>query len=275
MVRRRTNISRGALFTWGILVGLIFLFLPRSLTGRLQLTYAQVFRWPLEAGRGLTLAARATPRVQDVDRKDYQQLLTTQRQLKNELANVQAKLREALQTNEQLAGLRADPAWKDVPLLEAAVTFATGPAQNELVINRGQDHGAAVGQYVMSPADRCIIGTVSVVSAKGAIVRLVTDPDSRIPVRIAGLSARGFMEGRGDGTARIPLIPDKYTIRPGDRVYAEKVQGLLDVPVVVAEVVQCKRDADNPLVWDITVRPVCDPAGLRDAAVVIPAAGTP
>jgi cell shape-determining protein MreC len=275
MARKRTNISRGALVTWGILAGLILLFSPKGLTGRLQLTYAQVFRWPLEAGRGLTLAARTTPRMQDVDRKDYQQLLTTQRQLKNELANVQAKLREALQTNEQLAKLRAEPAWKDVPLLEAGVTVAAGQAQNELIINRGQDHGGAVGQYVMSPADRCIIGTISDVSARGAKVRLLTAPDSRIPVSIAGLNARGFMEGRGDGTARIPLIPDKYTIRPGDRVYAEKVPGLLEVPVVVAEVVQCKRDPDNPLVWEITVRPVCDPAGLSDVAVVIPAPKSP
>lgn len=275
MARRRTNISRGALFTWGVLAGLILLFSPKSLTSRLQLTYAQVFRWPLEAGRGLTLAARTTPRAQDVDHKDYQQLLRTQRQLRNELANVQARLREALQTNETLAKLRADPVWKDVPLLEAGVITVAGQAQNELVINRGRDQGAAVGQYVMSPTDRCIIGTISDVSAKGAIVRLVTDPDSRIRVRIADLDAQRVMEGRGDGTARIPLIPDKYTIRPGDRVYAEKVQGLLDVPVVVAEVAQCKRDSDNPLVWDITVRPVCDPAGLRDVAVVIPAAGTP
>jgi cell shape-determining protein MreC len=273
MARKRTNISRGTLFAWGMLVGLTLLFSPKSLTGRLQLTYAQVFRWPLEAGRGLTLAARTASRTPDVDREEYQQLLTAQRQLKNELANVRAKLREALQTNEQLAGLRVDPAWKNVPLLEAGVTVVAGQAQNELVINRGRDHGAAVGQYVMSPTDRCIIGTISDVSAKGAIVRLITDPDSRIPVSVAGPGVRGFMEGRGDGTARIPLIPDKYTIRPGDRVYAEKVQGLLDVPVVVAEVVQCKRDSDSPTVWDITVRPVCDPAGLRDVAVVIPAAG--
>ena len=54
------------------------------------------------------------------------------------------------------------------------------------------------------------------------------------------------MEGRGDGAARIPLVPCDHAIQAGDVVYAQEKPGLLDVPVIVAEVAQCKRDPDNP-----------------------------
>jgi len=270
MTRTLAKLSRGVLFTGGMLAGMIFLFLaPKDLTGRLQLAYAQTFRWPLAAGRGLMLAARTTPQVKNVSADEYQALLQTHRQLENNLANVQARLEEANRRISQLAKLRTTPAWERMGFQPAGVVAAADQAANELIINRGRDADVAVGQYVMSMEDQCIIGTVSDVSPRGAKVKLITDPTSRIPVGVAGQAVRGLMVGRGDNTARIAQIPDSEGIRPGDRVYAGKIAGLLDVPIVAAEVVQSRRDRDNPVVWEITVRPVCDIAGLTDVAVIV------
>jgi len=260
------------LFTGGMLAGVIFLFLvPKDLTGRFQLAYVQTFRWPLAAGRGLTLAARTSPQAANVSVADYEALVQAHQRLENTVANLQSRLDEANRRIEQLTKLRTNPAWETMGFLPADVITAADPGENELIVNQGQDGGVAVGQYVMSMKDQCIIGTVSNVSARGAKVRLITDPASRLAVGIGGQSIRGLMAGRGDNTARISQIPDRYNIRPGDPVYAEKTPGLLDVPIVVAEVVQCRRDPDNPVVWEATVRPVCDTAGLADVAVIVSA----
>ena len=270
MTQKWANLSRGMLFTWSMLAGLIFLFLiPKDLTSRLQLTYARVFRWPLAAGRGLTLAARtAAPAVQDVSRKDYGQLRTAYRQSTNEIANLQAQLQEALRRIGQLQKLRANSDWERMQFRPADVIAPADQAQDELIINRGQEDDVAVGQFVMSLDDHCIVGTVSDVSAKGAKVRLITDPGSRMAVNIADLNVPGLMEGRGNNTARVPLISTKHRIRKGDPVYARKQTGL-EVPVLTARVTECREDADRPLVWDIKVQPVCDVANLSELVVVI------
>lgn len=264
--------SRGMLFTWGMLAGLIFLFLvPKDLTGQLQLAYARAFRWPLAAGRGLTLASRtATPPVQDISRKDHKALLTAYGQTRNELANLQAQLQEAHRTIEGLTKLRDRPGWENVPLRPATIIAPADQAHNELIINRGQQDDVAVGQFVISPDDHAITGTISDVSPKGAKVRLITDPASKIAVTIADLNVSGLMEGRGNNTARIPLISTKHKVKKGDPVYARKQPGL-DTPVITARVTECKPDADSPLLWDIKVQPVCDVANLSEIAVVISA----
>ena len=62
----------------------MFLFaVPQKASDRLQFTYARVFRWPLAAGHGLTLAARPTTQPKDVTAKEYEDLLANQQQLQN------------------------------------------------------------------------------------------------------------------------------------------------------------------------------------------------
>lgn len=259
-------------FTWGVLVGLIFLFTPKSLTGRLQLLYAQVFRWPLEAGRGLTMAARTTdPATADAGHGSYEQLLTEKRRLEIDRANLEAKLREACRKIDQLAQFRNKPGWENMGLLSADVIVPTGQTQDQLIINQGRKDGVTVGQFVAGP-DGGIIGAVAAVSPEVAKVRLITDPASNIPVYIGDPNVRGIMQGRGNGLARIPLTSNTHKVRVGDRVFVEKKSGVLDVPIVTAEVVECGPDPEQPVVPAITVRPVSDMASLSEVVVLVPAA---
>jgi cell shape-determining protein MreC len=262
------------LFAWGMLVGLIFLFLvPRDATGRLQHTYARVFRWPLAAGSGLTRVARTTAQERTVSPREHEELLRAYQQLRNGSANLQAQLREAQNQIERLTHLRATRGLEHMQSIPARVITQV---QDELTIDQGQKSGVAVGQCVMSLTDtrldnQCVIGIVAAVYAKGAKVKLITDPKCRIPVSIGKLNVRKVMEGRGNGTARIPLVSCDYTVQTGDVVYADRKQGFLDVPIIAGEVTQCERDPDHPLLWDITVQPVCDLTTLSDVAVMKPA----
>jgi cell shape-determining protein MreC len=258
-----------------MLVGLIFLFLvPRDATGRLQHLYARVFRWPLAAGSGLTRVARTNSQERTVSPREYEELLQTCQQLRNGSANLQAELREAQNQIERLTHLRATSGLEHMQPIPAKVVTQ---AQDELTIDQGRDSGVAVGQCVMSLTDtrlddQCVIGIVAGVYAKGAKVKLITDPKCGISVRIGKLNVPKVMEGRGNGTARIPLVDYlKYAIQTGDVVYAQRQRGFLDVPIIAGEVAQCKRDPDYPEVWDITVQPVCDLAALSDVVVMKPA----
>ncbi len=257
-----TKISKRMLFAYFMLGGLIFLFTPARVTSRLQLAYANAFRVPLSAGRTMTLASR-TPAATDVG----VQTDDTDR-LKNDIANLRAILREARAEITQLRRLRASQKWDRVGLLPADITMVN-PAQTELVIGRGQEDGVRVGQFVAALSDDSLVGQVSHILPHTAMVRLISDPASKIPVEIGLSGIQGLMEGRGGGIARIPLVSTKRAVAVQDPVYIRK-QAHLDVPVIAGRVAACNTDPDNPLLWDITVRATCDIATLRDVAVIVP-----
>jgi hypothetical protein len=39
--------------------------------------------------------------------------------------------------------------------------------------------------------------------------------------------------------------------------------------MIIGKVAECKRDDENPSLWDITVEPACDIERLNDVAVIV------
>lgn len=267
MMRPLNKTSKRMLFAYFMLGGGIFLFTPPSITGKLQLAYARLFRGPLQRGRVMTLAGRTSPVRGMQDSQDYTKLMTMQQRLRNHITNQQAQIEEAHRQIEQLSGLRTVPEWNRMSFRLAGIINDPGKTHTDLLVNRGQEDGVTVGQFVLG--DNSVIGAVSDVSAQTARVKLITDPTSRIAVRISGIDARGVMEGRGPDKAVIPQVPAKRQPKAGVPVYALKTPGFPGVPIVTAEVVDSRRDPENPLLWEIRVRPVSDITNLRDVAVVM------
>lgn len=245
------------LFTWFMLGGFIFLFAPQRLTNKFQLTFARTFSWPLSIGRGISLATHARLVTDSVPRREFEQL-------KSHLANVTQQRDQEHQRVEQLAGLRQRPDWQRMNFALADITLSD-QLPNVLVINRGAEDGLAEEQFVL--ADNSIIGRISGVSSRTAQVRLFTDPASKIPVTIAKLNVKRVMQGSGGGTARILNLQIEF--KKGDEVLALKQPGFLDVPMIIGRVTQCKRAEQNPMVWDVTVEPVCDIKELKTVAVIV------
>ncbi len=58
-------------------------------------------------------------------------------------------------------------------------------------------------------------------------------------------------------------------VKTEDMVFAQERPGVLDTPMIVGTVLQCKIDQKNPLLWDITVQPACDIEKLKKVDVII------
>lgn len=243
-----------------MLGGFIFLFAPDRLTNKFQLTFAHLFSWPLSIGRGISLATRARIITDVVPRREFEQL-------NSHLANVTQQRDQEHQKVEQLSGLRQRPDWQRMKFVLADIITISDGTPSVLTINRGQEDGLAKDQFVL--ADNSIIARVSAVSSRTAQVRLFTDPASKIPVTIAKLGVKRVMQGAGDDTGRILNLQIEHKIKKGDEVFAFKQPGFLDVPMIIGRVTQCKRDEQNPMVWDVTVEPVCDIKELTTVAVIV------
>jgi rod shape-determining protein MreC len=267
MAKNATKVSGRLLFTWFMLTGLIFFFAPQKLTNKFQFAFIRIFRRPLSISRNISLSVS---RLMASEQSSSTDLVSRERydRLHNHLANVTEWLKQERQKVERLSGLRNRPVWKGVDfVLAGVISSSINESRGELIINRGRKDGLAEEQFVL--ANESIVGTISKVDARTARVRLVTDPASKIAVKIAKLNMDRIMQGNGKSSAKVKLVSTKYKIKIGDIVYAQKRPGFLSTPVIVGTVSRCKSSDDNPLLWDITVEPACDIESLNDIAVIV------
>jgi len=248
------------LFTWFMLTGLIFLFTPQNLTSKFQLAFIHVFRWPLSIGGDLALTAQTRQVLTDAPSRSETQYL-------NYIANLEQTLEQQRKNFKKLDALYNTYVWEGTDYALADVIPVDG-SRNELTIDCRKTAGLAKGQFVLG--DESIIGTISDVfpQISKATVELVTDPASRIQVRIAGLAGSKYiMKGNGNNSAKVEMV--KNEVKVGQNVFALKKPGFLDAPMIVGKVSECKRNQKYPSLWDITVEPACDVKQLEDVAVII------
>ena len=252
------------LLTWCMLGGLALLVAPRGLTGKLQLGFASVFRLPLSVGRDFALSVTTDERLRDaVSRREHNSL-------RNHANNLEAMLRQQQASFKRLSELYSKyDAWEGVDFAEATVVASNAKgARRELIINYLRNARVAKDQFVLN--DNSVIGRISDASGGTAHVRLFTDPESNIKVKIGRLDVPMMMTGSGDNSARISLVKAEHEIKPGDIVFASGGPGgLLGGPMTIGSVARCVRNRKRPLEWDITVEPVCDLENLEDVTVII------
>ncbi len=246
------------MFTWLMLTGCILLFAPQSLTGKLQLAFVDVFRWPLSLGGDVALTARMDPSSADSSGGD-------ETRLRNVIASLQQTLDQQRMKFQKLYGLYNTFVWEGTDWLAAGVITRTlDGSRSELIIEYSKGKGLAKEQYVLG--GESVIGTISDVFPQGgtARVKLITDSTSQIPIKVAGL--RGIMKGDGK-SAKVENLKKEIVI--GTEVFAYKKVGFLDAPIITGRVSRCERNPKEAAVWDITVEPACDLKNLEDVAVII------
>ncbi|HCO94301.1 MAG TPA: hypothetical protein DIU00_10170 [Phycisphaerales bacterium] len=262
MARKQTKVSRRMLFTWFMLTGLIFLFTPQTLTSKFQLAFVHVFRWPLSIGADLALTAQTRQTLTDAPGRSETQYL-------NYIASLEETLDQQRRKFAKLYKLYNTYVWEGTDFALADVIPATvGGARNELTISCRKTNGLVKDHFVLG--DECIIGTISDVfpQISKARVALVTDPASKIRVKIAGLAGLKYiMKGSGNNSAKVEMV--KNEVKVGQNVFALKKPGFLDAPMIVGKVSECKRNQKYPALWDLTVVPACDVGQLEDVAVII------
>lgn len=247
------------LFTWFTLTGFIFLFAPQNFTSKFQLAFVHVFRWPLSIGSNLVMTTQTQQPLKGA-------VSRSENKYRNYIASLEETLDQERKNLKKLYGLYNTYVWEgtDFALADVIPVNVEG-SRNELTIDCRKTTGLAKGQFVLG--DESIIGTISDIfpQISKAEVKLVTDPTSIIPVKVAGL--KGIMKGTGNNSAKIEMVKNKVEV--GENVFAFKEPGLLDAPMIVGKVSECNRNQKNPSLWDITVVPACDIKQLEDVAVII------
>ena len=136
-----------------------------------------------------------------------------------------------------------------------------------VVINRGAEDGIEVDMAVIGPEG--LFGRVVRVSGTSAVVQLIIDPDSAVPVRLAASGETGLLEGRREHDLQLGLVDPNTTVRPGELVETSGLGGVFP-PGIPVGVVSVATADEASLTKHVLVRPNVDFSKFPVVAVLRP-----
>jgi rod shape-determining protein MreC len=148
----------------------------------------------------------------------------------------------------------------------AVIGFDPSPFLHFVIINRGSNDGILRGMPVVT--DQGLVGRVDAVIADAARVQLITDPASKVNVRLQNAEVNATLGGSVNGDVTLDLIPQAITIREGDLVLTSGLGGGYPPDLIVGQVLN-PRKRDFDLFQNATVQPVVDFNGLQIVLVIV------
>ncbi len=91
-----------------------------------------------------------------------------------------------------------------------------GAFARSLLLNAGAEDGVAKGQAVVTSAG--LVGRIARVGRRSALVLLITDLNSRIPVMLESSRERAILAGDNSDRPRLIHLPPEARVAPGDRI---------------------------------------------------------
>jgi rod shape-determining protein MreC len=215
---------------------------------------------------------------------DGGELRDQNRDLKNELKTLQAKIRDAeraLDDNKKFKAL-FDEVWlDDIPSKEARIVAGSpGNFERTVVLSKGTESGIEVGYPVVGPDG--LVGRVIDAWDGGSKVLLITDATFGVSVRLQDQRIRGPAEGQsGSPTLKLNLSSADLSedqvasILPDDRVETCGCDESEYPPgIPVGEVVRTEQQTSGISII-VRIRPYLDSASLEYVKVLLWDPGDP
>jgi rod shape-determining protein MreC len=203
--------------------------------------------------------------------RDVASLRQRNAELESEVAELQAQviqLQQQVSETDILAALvdfslaRSDNTYKAA----AVIGRDPSPFLHYVIINAGSNDGIRRGMPVVT--DQGLVGRVDAVIADAARVQLITDPASRVNVRLQNAETEASLLGSVTGDVTLDLIPQDITIEQGDLVLTSGLGGGYPPDLIIGQVVNI-RSRDFDLFQQATVQPVVDFNRLQIVLVII------
>ncbi len=203
--------------------------------------------------------------------RDVVRLAQINDQLEAEVSRLQSQIIELQQQNSELQVLSALLDFARTHSENEYITAAVigrdiSPFLHYVIINRGSDDGLRRGMPIVS--SQGLVGRVAAVTADGARVQLINDPDTAINVRIQPSGAEGFLQGSITGDITVEAIPQDANIQTGDLVLTSGLGGNFPPDMLIGQV-SGVRQRPVELFQTATVEPVVDFSQLEIVLVIV------
>ncbi len=203
--------------------------------------------------------------------RDVVRLAQINDQLEAEVSRLQSQIIELQQQNSELQVLSALLDFARTHSENEYITAAVigrdiSPFLHYVIINRGSDDGLRRGMPIVS--SQGLVGRVAAVTADGARVQLITDPDTAINVRIQPTGAEGLLQGSITGDISVEAISQDANIQTGDLVLTSGLGGNFPPDMLIGQV-SGVRQRPVELFQTATVESVVDFSQLEIVLVIV------
>lgn len=167
---------------------------------------------------------------------------TELRDANRKLLEWQAVAQKLENENRQLRGLLGTVVEPETRSVTARVVADSGGAfAQSVLVTAGSRNGVAKGQAVVTSEG--LIGRVTQTGYRSARVLLITDINSRIPVRVGEAGDRAILAGDNSARPRLNYLGAKTAATPGDRVVTSGDAGAFPPGLPVGRVVAADEGA--------------------------------
>ena len=192
-------------------------------------------------------------------------------ELESEVAELQAQviqLQQQVGETDILAALVDFSRTRSENKYKAAAVIGRDPSPflHYVIINAGSNDGVLRGMPVVT--DQGLVGRIDAVIADAARVQLITDPASKVNIRLQNAEADASLVGSVTGDVTLDLIPQDITIESGDLVLTSGLGGGYPPDLIIGQVVNI-RSRDFDLFQQATVQPVVDFNRLQIVLVIL------
>lgn len=138
-----------------------------------------------------------------------------------------------------------------------------------VTVDRGARDGVQVGQAVVTD-EGLLVGKVSRLGERTAVVLLVTDVRSRVAAAASGTSRLdGVVEGQGSGTARFTLVPQSVPLERDDIIVTSGTEEQIPPHIVIGLVNDVRSQPTDPF-KSAAIEPLAPLDRLELVSVVVP-----
>lgn len=252
---------------WYVFIALgLATFLLAAFVGRVPVELSAAVALPHEllhrAGVNVRLTLESAVDRRELRREvaELQEALGVTEHERRELQIELERLREALAVRTEQA-----PAVVAV----APVTGGdAGPEVARLRVGLGSEAGILRNMPVTVSAG--LVGMVTEVTQRGAVVTTVLDPQSRVGVTVRGKGGQGVAVGEVGGLIRVTRFIMDQPVEVGDVVETSTYGGLFPSGIFVGVVEEVTPQDPNELRRSFLARPRVEFATLRDVVVLAP-----
>lgn len=203
--------------------------------------------------------------------RDVASLRQRNAELEAEVSSLQAQV---IQLQQQVGETDILAALVDFSLARSENTYKAAavigrdpsPFLHYIIINAGSNDGILRGMPVVT--DQGLVGRIDAVIADAARVQLITDPASRVNVRLQNAETEASLVGSVTGDLTLELIPQDITIEQGDLALTSGLGGGYPPDLIIGQVVNI-RSRDFDLFQQATIQPVVDFNRLQIVLVII------
>lgn len=198
------------------------------------------------------------------------QLLHDNNRLNRQALEASARLQrlDSLQAENQRlrALLQSSRKVDDRILIAELLSVDLDPYKHELVLNRGSQDGAFIGQPVLD--SRGVMGQLIHISPVSAVVMLITDPNHAIPVQSNRTGARTVALGSGSlDRLSLPYLAKNADVQEGDLFVTSGLGGRFPAGYPVARIASIERDPSGSF-SRIVARPTAELDRAREVLLV-------